>query len=232
VQAVLAEMKEGAPAPQAKEQAAAVAPMPVFAARSEPAVVAASASTAPVAAPEENRRGWSRIEGGFDVAYPQEQVWQFMADPQRLAACLPGAQVQEMDGNTVKGGIVVKFGPISASFNGAATLERDEANRTGMLRGAGTDSVSHSRAKGDIAYRVTALDDTRSRVEVSLEHMLQGPLAQFSRSGLVRDFVTRMMAEFGRNLEASMGGASADQLPVQKIGFMRMLWQVIVGRFS
>jgi carbon-monoxide dehydrogenase small subunit len=217
---------------------AAVPVMATFAVRDSAAATAtttASATTAATAADApsaESRRGWSRIESEFEVAYPQQQVWEFMADPRRLAACLPGAQVQEMDGNTVKGGIAIKFGPISASFNGAATLDRDEARRSGMLRGAGTDSISHSRAKGDIAYRVLAVNEQRTRVEISLEHMLQGPLAQFSRSGLVRDFVTRMVAEFGRNLEASMGGATADQLPVQKIGFMRMLWQVIVGRIK
>ncbi len=244
IKAVLAEMKSAAPAPvvqgqaqaqaQVQSQAHMTAPMQSFTAldTAAAATAAAAASDVPAADAAENRRGWSRIESQFEVAYPQQQVWDFMADPRRLAACLPGAQVQEMDGNTVKGGIAIKFGPISASFNGAATLERDEANRRGMLRGAGTDSISHSRAKGDIGYRVLAVDAQRTRVEVTLEHMLQGPLAQFSRSGLVRDFVTRMVAEFGRNLEASMGGASADQLPVQKIGFLRMLWQVIVGRMK
>lgn len=231
IKAVLAEMKTDAPAPSAQAPAQAQsAPMPTFAARDTASAPVASVGESPAAEQSENRRGWSRIESQFEVAYPQQQVWEFMADPRRLAACLPGAQVQDMDGNTVKGGIVVKFGPISASFNGAATLDRDDANRSGMLRGAGTDSISHSRAKGDIGYKLVALDANRTRVDVTLEHMLQGPLAQFSRSGLVRDFVTRMVAEFGRNLEAGMGGASVDQLPVQKIGFLRMLWQVIVGR--
>jgi carbon-monoxide dehydrogenase small subunit len=241
VKSVLEEMKQQAstPAPATAPRVPAAVPvMATFAVRDSAAATAtttASATTAATAADApsaESRRGWSRIESEFEVAYPQQQVWEFMADPRRLAACLPGAQVQEMDGNTVKGGIAIKFGPISASFNGAATLDRDEARRSGMLRGAGTDSISHSRAKGDIAYRVLAVNEQRTRVEISLEHMLQGPLAQFSRSGLVRDFVTRMVAEFGRNLEASMGGATADQLPVQKIGFMRMLWQVIVGRIK
>ena len=66
--------------------------------------------------------------------------------------------------------------------------------------GSGQDSLSQSRAKGDISYRVQALSEQTSRVEVDLLYALQGPLAQFSRSGLVQDFVRRMIADFGRNV--------------------------------
>ncbi|WP_241672992.1 xanthine dehydrogenase family Fe-S subunit [Lacisediminimonas profundi] len=237
VQSVLAEVKaEHGQQVVAEPVAARAEPaaMQAFTVR-EAAAVSSTASTAsPAAAGQdagESRRGWSTMQGSFDVDFPPQQVWEFMGDVRALAACLPGAEVQEADGTSVKGRIAVKFGPISAAFNGAATLERDNEAQAGMLRGAGTDTVSHSRAKGDVGYRLIALDGgQRTRVDITLEHMLQGPLAQFSRSGLVRDFVSRMIVEFGRNLNASMGGTSADQLPVQKIGLFGMLWQVIVGR--
>ncbi|MDO8299624.1 2Fe-2S iron-sulfur cluster-binding protein [Lacisediminimonas sp.] len=212
------------------------APMQTFATRAADATPAAAIPAAPApAAPEaaagESRRGWSQMQGSFEVDFPPERVWEFMGDVRALAACLPGAEVQEADGSSVKGRIAVKFGPISAAFNGAASLERNAATHSGMLRGAGTDTVSQSRAKGDIGYQLVALDGgQRTRVDITLEHMLQGPLAQFSRSGLVRDFVSRMITQFGLNLNASMGGARADQLPVQKIGLFRMLWQVVVAR--
>ncbi|MDO9216257.1 MAG: SRPBCC family protein, partial [Lacisediminimonas sp.] len=195
------------------------------------AIPAAPAPAAPEAAAGESRRGWSQMQGSFEVDFPPERVWEFMGDVRALAACLPGAEVQEADGSSVKGRIAVKFGPISAAFNGAASLERNAATHSGMLRGAGTDTVSQSRAKGHIGYQLVAHDGgQRTRVDITLEHMLQGPLAQFSRSGLVRDFVSRMITQFGLNLNASMGGARADQLPVQKIGLFRMLWQVVVAR--
>lgn len=231
---------------QQREEGGLRAVAPVAASATAPAAEPMRSFTVRQAAPEaaaervdatadaggsDSRRGWSQIQGGFDADHPPEQVWQFMGDVRALAACLPGAEVQETDGQSVKGRIAIRFGPISAAFNGAATLERNEADRSGVLRGAGTDSLSHSRAKGDIAYRLQALDGgRRTRVDITLEHMLQGPLAQFSRSGLVRDFVTRMIGEFGRNLNASMGGATAAQLPVKQAGLLRMLWQVLVGR--
>jgi carbon-monoxide dehydrogenase small subunit len=239
IQAVLVEARAqgglqlAAAAPVVLQHAA---PMQTFATRAAdvlpaPVMPAAAATAAAETIAGDSRRGWSQMQGSFDVDFPPERVWEFMGDVRALAACLPGAEVQEADGSSVKGRIAVKFGPISAAFNGAASLERNAATHSGMLRGAGTDTVSQSRAKGDIGYQLVALDGgQRTRVDITLEHMLQGPLAQFSRSGLVRDFVSRMITQFGLNLNASMGGARADQLPVQKIGLFRMLWQVLVAR--
>jgi carbon-monoxide dehydrogenase small subunit len=140
--------------------------------------------------------------------------------------------VLESDGKTVKGKIAIRFGPISAAFNGSAALERDDISRIGTLRGAGTDSISNSRAKGDVGYRVLGIESGRTRVEITLDHMLQGALAQFSRSGLVKDFVSRMIADFGRNLSARMGGAKGDEMPVSQISFSKTLLSVIWARIK
>jgi carbon-monoxide dehydrogenase small subunit len=210
------------------------AAMPRFAASAGAPAAATPVQPAAVlaAAADDNRKGWSRIEDSFSVAFAPEQVWAFMADVQALASCLPGAQVTESDGKTVKGGIAIKFGPISAAFNGSASLERDDANRSGTLRGAGTDTISKSRAKGDIGYRVVGLEQGGARVEIVLEHMLQGPLAQFSRSGLVKDFVSRMIADFGRNLAARMGGVEPDALPAAQISVARTLLSIVWARIK
>ena len=126
--------------------------------------------------------------------------------------------------------MLFRSGPISAAFNGTAVQERDDAAKTGMLRGAGTDTISQSRAKGDIGYRVVALAPGKTRVEITLDHMLQGPLAQFSRSGLVKDFVSRMVADFGRNGAARLGGSAA--LPAAQISVSRTMLSVIWSRIK
>jgi carbon-monoxide dehydrogenase small subunit len=224
-----------APAAPAVAVAPAVraAAMPRFAAGAgSPAAPTPAQPAALPAATDDNRKGWSRIEDSFSVAFAPEQVWAFMADVQALASCLPGAHVTESDGKSVKGGIAIKFGPIAAAFNGSASLERDDARRSGTLRGAGTDTISKSRAKGDIGYRVVALEQGGARVEIVLEHMLQGPLAQFSRSGLVKDFVSRMVADFGRNLAARMGGAEPDALPAAQISVGRTLVSIVWARIK
>jgi carbon-monoxide dehydrogenase small subunit len=208
---------------------AAAAPFQQFALAHDRAPAAPAAPGLPAAAGE--RHGWTHMAGSFSVDQPPEQVWAFMGDVEALAACLPGAQILEHDGQTVKGRIAIRFGPIAAAFQGAATLERDDAERVGVLRGAGTDSISRSQAKGDITYRVASgAEPGRSEVLINLEHMLQGPLAQFSRSGLVRDFVARMIADFGARVAARMDGADPALLPAPQMNGLGLAWSVVLAR--
>lgn len=235
IKSVLADLKAepiagAGPAPAPMAVARPAAPMPSFAVAAESSGAAPAVQAAAPAA--ESRKGWSHIEDSFTVDFPAQQVWEFMGDVEALASCLPGAEVLENDGRSVKGRIAIKFGPIAAAFNGSAVLERDDAERSGMLRGAGTDSISQSRAKGDVGYRIVALDDGRTRVDITLDHMLQGALAQFSRSGLVRDFVTRMIADFGRNLAARMGGMSAAELPAKSLSVSGTMLSILWARLK
>jgi len=198
-----------------------------------PDAQAAAAPAVAAAAPAADKAGkGSSIQGGFDVPFPAARVWQFMSDLPAVAGCLPGAVIEEQVGDEVKGKIAIKFGPMAAAFKGAANLERDEAAMSAVLRGAGQDTLSQSRAKGDVSYRVVAVSDQASRVEVDLLYSLQGPLAQFSRSGLVQDFVRRMIAEFGRNvakrLDLPEGAEPAPQAEFSPFKmFMSVLWDRI-----
>lgn len=156
------------------------------------------ADIAPV--PTGSKANGTKVDGFFEVPCSADEVWAFMTDLRRVAACLPGAQVDEMSGSEVTGSVAVKFGPMSASFKGRAMLELDPQNRSAVLRGSGQDALSQSRATGDVLYRVQSLGPTHTKVFVELTYVLQGPLAQFSRSGLVQEFVRRMIADFGHNV--------------------------------
>jgi len=197
------------------------------------AATSSSSSTAPA-----SRTKGSQITGQFDVPFPADQVWDFMVDLPAVASCLPGASITEHDGDRVKGKVAIKFGPMSAAFNGAARLERDDAARTAVFRGAGQDTLSQSRANGDITYRLTAVDSSHTRVDVELLYSLQGPLAQFSRSGLVQDFVRRMIADFGRNVTARLQRPADAGTPPPVAAFsptrmfLGVLWDRIKGIFS
>ncbi|MGD9942378.1 MAG: 2Fe-2S iron-sulfur cluster-binding protein [Burkholderiaceae bacterium] len=174
-----------------------------------------------------------RIDGSFELPFPAERVWQFMGDLPAVAGCLPGAVIESQEGERVKGRIGIKFGPMSAAFAGAARLERDDAAMSAMLRGAGQDSLSKSRAQGDIGYRLERLGPAQTRVHVDLVYALQGPLAQFSRSGLVRDFVRRMIADFGRNVEHRLGGGAetpAGSGPAPQLDPLKTLFAILRDR--
>ncbi|MCY1227314.1 4-hydroxybenzoyl-CoA reductase, gamma subunit [compost metagenome] len=185
-----------------------------------------------------DRKGWSRIEGGFTVPYALDEVWAFMADLPAVAGCLPGAVLSEVAGEKVKGHIAIKFGPMSARFEGAARLQRDDANKRGVLKGAGQDSLSNSKAAGDIAYQLKALSAGETEVAVDLQYSLQGPLAQFSRSGLVRDFVRRMIADFGRSVSRRMDPTLSEAERNQAVRlnpvamFFGVLWERVKRLFG
>src|SRR5690625_1093099 len=163
------------------------------------------------------------IESDFELSYPLERVWEFMSDLKAVAACLPGAELDEQVGDEVKGRVAIRFGPMSASFDGQATLQRDDVNHTAVLKGAGVDSLSNSRARGDVEYSLHAIGPDKTRVAVSLDYGLQGPLAQFSRSGLVQDFVKRLIREFSKNVEVSLGNK-----PLSSTGKAKQLNPVVM----
>ena len=211
--------------------------MPAAAASAAPAAAAVPPvqveASLPVAEPGAltGRKG-TRIDAAFDLPQPSQAVWEFMGDLPAVAGCLPGAVIESQDGDRVKGRIAVKFGPMSAAFVGAARLERNDAERSAVLRGAGQDSLSQSRAQGDIAYRLEALGPAQTRVHVDMLYSLQGPLAQFSRSGLVKEFVRRMVADFGQQVAQRMAGSEAAVQPgaAPAISPVRTLWGLLLDR--
>jgi aerobic carbon-monoxide dehydrogenase small subunit len=166
------------------------------------------------------------------IAAPPSAVWQALANFPKVAACLPGAELGEHDARSVRGRLRVKLGPMSASFAGSASVQRDDVAMTGLAKGAGTDSGSRSRTRGELAYRLTPESGGReTRVAVTVEYDLQGPLAQFSRSNLARDFAGRVVAEFAVNLNRTLGaGESAPATPPRSLNVLGLLWSVIRSR--
>ncbi len=180
------------------------------------------------------REGWTRIDESFVIAAPPGTVWRALADFPRVAACLPGAELTEHDARSVKGRLRVKLGPMAASFAGSATVQRDDAGMTGIAKGAGTDSNSRSRTRGELAYRLTPESGGRqTQVAVSVQYDLQGPLAQFSRSNLARDFASRVVAEFASNLNRALAGGEAQAAEAPRpLNALELIWSVIWNRLK
>jgi carbon-monoxide dehydrogenase small subunit len=179
------------------------------------------------------RAGWSRLEESFEVHEPPSRVWAAFGDIPLVARCLPGAEVSEHDGRAVKGRFAVKLGPIAASFVGTAVVERDDTALAGIIKGAGNDSGSGSRTKGEIAYRLEPAAGGRgTRVRLVVDYNLQGPLAHFSRVGFAQELARGLIAKFAANLEQSLAGnaplAPASPMPLN-VG--ALLWMAFRGWF-
>ncbi|HEX4827506.1 MAG TPA: 2Fe-2S iron-sulfur cluster-binding protein [Xanthobacteraceae bacterium] len=210
------------------------------AATAQPAPLRAFVPTGEVAPPsiaalapavEEIRTGWTRFEESFVVARSPATVWAIFADLPAVAACLDGAELTEHDANTAKGKMRIKLGPIQAGFSGCAVIERDDQTLRGIIRGAGSDRGTGSRTKGEIVYGLTPeADGQQTRVSVTVEYSLQGPLAQFSRSGLVLELGRRLVSDFAANLNTQLAGAKIHATPGVPFNAGRFLWSWFVDR--
>jgi len=191
-----------------------------------PAEAPPSGAVAATAVEETQRQGWTRFEESFAVEATPAVVWQALGDFPRMASCLPGAELGDYDDRSVKGRLRVRLGPISASFAGTATVERDPATLSAVIRGAGSDAGSRSRTRGEVRYKLVP-EAQRTRVAIVVEYDLQGPLAQFSRSGLAREFGGRIVAEFAANLNAALGARGAPTHPAASLNVLTLLWAAI-----
>ncbi|UOD50123.1 xanthine dehydrogenase family Fe-S subunit [Orrella daihaiensis] len=171
------------------------------------------------------------IQHKFKLPHPADAVWRLMTDLPRVAQCLPGAQVLEQNDEHVIGEVAIKFGPMSAKFEGQATLNLSPDKQQATLIGAGRDKLSNSRARAEVQYTIEALGPDESEIAIDMQYSLQGPLAQFSRSGLVQDFVQRMMASFADNVSHLLSDPNASaQLPHAAINPISMFFSILIMR--
>jgi carbon-monoxide dehydrogenase small subunit len=172
------------------------------------------------------------INQSFVIAQPQRQVWDFLAQVERVVPCMPGATLSGSRGDRLQGQLAIKLGPIAAAFNGEARVIRDAAMQRGMILGAGRNRLSASRASAEIEYRLSAEQGgAATRVDIAVRALLLGPLAQFGRSTIVGDLAARISDIFARNLERRLAGSpdAMDEAtgPIQAGSLLRA---VIVAR--
>ncbi len=158
------------------------------------------------------------LEQHFTVAHPPEEVFAMFGDIAAVAACLPGASLTAAPApERVDGAIRVKIGPIAATFQGAARIERNSADMSGRIVGIGNDRRSRSSTQGEIRYRLVR-EGQGTRVDLSIGYTLTGMLAQVGRPGLVRDLAARLIAEFAGNLDRLLSGGPANDAPAELNG--------------
>ena len=138
----------------------------------------------------------------FTVAVPVEDAWRILTDVERIAPCLPGAQLQEIEGETYRGIVKVKVGPIQAQFKGQASfIERDDVAHKIVLKGEGRDTTGKGNAAAVITAEMTAVDESNTAVTVNTDLSVTGKVAQFGR-GAMADISDKLLAQFVVNLNA------------------------------
>src|SRR5437879_8407490 len=91
------------------------------------------------------------LSNEFHVAIPVAEAWALLTDVERIAPCMPGAELQEVEGDEYRSIVKVKVGPITAQYKGSARfVERDDDGRRAVLRAEGRDTRGQGNANATI----------------------------------------------------------------------------------
>ena len=145
----------------------------------------------------------------FVVNVPVAEAWAILTDLERIAPCLPGAQLTEVEGDTYRGQVKIKVGPILAQFKGQASfVSRDDVAHKASLKGEGRDTTGKGNASAIITAELTSVTPTSTKCTVHTDLSISGKVAQFGR-GALADVSDKLLAQFSENLNQLITSAPA-----------------------
>jgi uncharacterized protein len=151
-----------------------------------------------------------KLENEFRVDVPVEEAWRVLLDVERIAPCMPGAQLQEVEGDEYRGIVKVKVGPITAQYKGVARItESDDANHRAVIRAEGRDT----RGQGNASATATAVlqpDGDGTRVNIDSDVTITGKVAQFGR-GVIADVSAKLLDQFVACLERDVLSSAGER---------------------
>ena len=144
------------------------------------------------------------ITNEFTVNLPIDEAWPIICDVERIAPCLPGAELQEIEGTTYRGVVKIKLGAITANFKGEAEfVERDDTAHRAKLAASGRDTGGRGNARADVTAEAESLSPTSTKCTVTAELNITGKVAQFGR-GIMGDVSKKLMDQFSSNLNTML----------------------------
>ena len=150
-----------------------------------------------------------RLLNEFTVNRPIGETWVVLTDVERIAPCMPGAQLKEIEGDVYRGVVKVKLGAIATAFDGQASfLERDDDNYRAVLKGAGRDTTGKGNADALITAQLTSVSPEVTKVVVETDLRVTGKVAQFGR-GIMGDVSKKLMTQFADNLNTMLAEQQA-----------------------
>ncbi len=155
-----------------------------------------------------------QLNNEFTVNRPIDEAWPIITDVEKIAPCLPGAELQEIaedpdKGEVYRGVVKVKLGAISTQFKGDAYfIERDDENYRAVIKGQGRDTGGRGNASADITAHAESLSPTSTKVVVTTDLHITGKVAQFGR-GILGDVSAKLIDQFAHNLNTMIDADGA-----------------------
>ena len=140
----------------------------------------------------------------FTVNRPIDETWNVLTDVERIAPCMPGAALEEIEGDVFRGVVKVKLGAISTAFKGQANfIERDDDAHRAVLKGEGRDTTGKGNASALITAQLESIDAATTKCVVETDLHITGKVAQFGR-GIMGDVSKKLMNQFATNLNTML----------------------------
>jgi carbon monoxide dehydrogenase subunit G len=154
------------------------------------------------------------IENEFRATAPVEELWAFLLDVERIAPCMPGAELTEtVDDRTWKGRVSMKFGPVAMVFAGTVVLQdRDDAAHRVVLSAKGMEQKGKGAANASVTSWLEPAGDGASIVKMRADISLTGAAAQLSR-GLMPEVSRKLTQQFADCLEQTLEADAASSVP-------------------
>ncbi len=177
-----------------------------------------------------------RIDSDFTVAAPVQEVWTYMLDVQRVAPCMPGAELtQVINDRQFKGRVKVKMGPVALAFAGTINIiERNDAAHRVVMKASGSEEKGKGQAEATVTSFMQA-EGNGTRVTVQQDINMSGAVAQYgarmiqdATSVLMKQFVSCMQADLARARTGAPAGPRKAAKPVSglTLGFQAFLMAI------
>jgi carbon monoxide dehydrogenase subunit G len=150
-----------------------------------------------------------KLEKSFSVEAPVATVWEALIDVERIAPCLPGAEITGRDGNAYTGTFTVKLGPTTAAYRGRLEMQAlDPAAHVATMKASGQDKRGQGNANATIVSTLREEGDA-TVVDVATDFTITGRLARFGRGGMIEDISNRLMGDFATCLQSRLAPPAA-----------------------
>jgi uncharacterized protein len=145
-----------------------------------------------------------KIQNEIEIAAPPDELFDILANPERVAPCMPGANLEaKEDDDAYEGTVKLKVGPITASYQGTLRfIELDRENRRAVMKASGQETNGQGNAEATITASVSG-SDSKSVLSMETDMEVRGKAAQFGR-GALGNVSQRILQQFARNLESQV----------------------------
>jgi hypothetical protein len=137
----------------------------------------------------------------------KQKVWAALNDPDILKQCIPGCKSLEMaTPNEMTATVVLKVGPVKATFGGKVTLSDLDPPNSYRISGEGSGGIA-GFAKGGASVKLSEESADVTILSYEVDAQIGGKLAQLG--GRLIDSTARKLAgEFFTSFGEVVGGAA------------------------